>query len=177
METRSRYKYVFREFREELQDYLHYELTSYPSSLFSDEKCGEGTKSLLFKAFVPIADNFEYGDSIYIIDGGFLLHRIVWYRNQSFGAISENYVQYVSRHYGNNAIVVFDGYPSNAANKSAKSAERYQRSRKHNSVVIHFEESMIATISQEKFLSNENNKVRLMSMLKNINNLLPIISR
>ena len=122
----------------------------------------KGTKSSLFKAFLPVDDgNITSGNSI-----RYLLHRVVWHQNESFATICANYVQYVKRYYGTNAIVIFDGYPTDPADKSTKSAERFRRSRKQNSAEINFDEPMNATVSQENFLSNETNKNRLIAILQ-----------
>lgn len=151
---------------EELQEYMQFELAPFPLSLFTEEGMRKGTKSWLYKVFMPLSNDTLFGNSTHVIDGGFLLHRVVWHHNQSFAAICTNYVQYVERHYGLNAVIVFDGYPANAANKNTKSAERLRRSTKQTSADVLFDESMIATFTQASFLANETNKSRLISMLK-----------
>jgi len=98
-----------------------------------------------------------------VIDGGFLLHRVVWHQNETFEAICAAYINYVSKHFGSNCIIVFDGY-SNLRN-SVKTMEQTRRATKTSSPDINFEETMICTVSQENLLSNRNNKIRLISML------------
>ena len=44
----------------------------------------------------------------YVLDGGALLQRIPWSRGETFEAIFERYVSYVTKHYGQ-ATVIFDG--------------------------------------------------------------------
>ncbi|KMQ84206.1 hypothetical protein RF55_18200 [Lasius niger] len=157
---------IAKKLDEELQEYLQFELAPFPLSLFSEEGMRKTLKSFLYKAFLPLTGDMDFGSSIHVIDGGYLLHRFLWHRNESFASICANYVQYVQTHYGSNAVVIFDGYPTDAAGKSTKSSERLRRSKTQTSADIHFEESMVATVSQETFLSNETNKIRLISMLK-----------
>lgn len=91
------------------------------------------------------------------------MHRVVWYQNESFDSICAKYVGYVQRYYGSNAVVVFDGY--NNSTNSVKAMEQRRRAAKCSSVDTYFDETMNVTVSQEKFLSNSNNKSRLISML------------
>lgn len=44
---------------------------------------------------------------------------------ETFELIYESYITYVEKHFGTDAIVVFDGYENNA--KSIKSSERQRR--------------------------------------------------
>lgn len=157
---------IIKQSDEELQQYLEYELAPFPMSLFSEEGMRKGTKSSLYKIFSPVSPNIESSNSINVVDGGYLLHRVVWSKNQSFASICSNYIQYIQNHYGANAIIVFDGYPSDTADKSTKSVERARRSRKKNCIEINFDETMEANVSQDKFLSNEKNKFRLIAMLQ-----------
>ena len=45
----------------------------------------------------------------YVLDGGYLLHRLPWKKGDSYNAIAESYADFTVRHYGQ-ATVVFDGY-------------------------------------------------------------------
>ena len=51
-------------------------------------------------------ENFQY-----VIDGGFLFHRVAGPVGQSFDVICENYIQYVRSNNQSYAIVVYDVYP------------------------------------------------------------------
>ena len=44
-----------------------------------------------------------------MLDGGALLHRIVWKKNETFLDIYDRYYKYIVIKYGD-AIIVFDGY-------------------------------------------------------------------
>lgn len=95
--------------------YFKFELAPFPLSVFNEEGMRKRTKSSLFKAFSSVDQPVQPdNNSLHVLDGGFLLHRVIWQRNDSYGTIYMNYVQYVQRHYGPNAVVVFDGYPANA---------------------------------------------------------------
>jgi len=69
----------------------------------------------------------------------------------------------VKRHYGSNCVVVFDGYENTELN--IKNSERQRRKNMYTSTNIIFEESMDVLTTQENFLSNTENKMRLITML------------
>ena len=157
---------IAKESEQELEKFLTYELAPFPLSLFNDEGMRKCVKSSMYKAFKVHSGDINFGDTMYVIDGGHLLHRVIWHRGESFSSICNNYVTYVRSKYKSNVIIVFDGYPEDAANRSTKYAERFRRSRKTTSVDILFDETMIPTVSQSKFLGNDANKNRLIRMLK-----------
>ncbi|GBO28443.1 hypothetical protein AVEN_103963-1 [Araneus ventricosus] len=152
---------------EELEDFLTYELCPFPLPLFDEGGMRKGTKSSLYKAFKPCSQNFNAESSVYIIDGGYLLHRVLWNRGSTFSSICDNYVTYVRTKYKSTALVIFDGYPENETIGGTKCAERARRTRKQMSSEVMFDETMIPTVSQEKFLANPKNKDRLISILMN----------
>ena len=97
------------------------------------------------------------------------MHRVVWTKSSeaTFQVVCQNYVDYVQKHFGNNTIVVFDGYHVGISYESTKSAERYRRSLLHSSTKHFFSKTTsISTISQAKFLSNDSNKINFIIMLK-----------
>ena len=96
-----------------LQQLLTYELTTYPTALFE-------TVDLLFEPQKSsLADdmwNMTKANSAtlpegaqFVLDGGSLLHRIIWNRGSTFESILNAYTNYVNRKYGK-PVVVFDGY-------------------------------------------------------------------
>jgi len=99
----------------------------------------------------------------HVVDGGFLLHRVVWPLKLKYGDILEMYVNYVKRHYGCNCVVVFDGYTN--SDLMIKNQERRRRQNMIKSTDILIQETMDILISQQTFLSNDNNKMRLISIL------------
>ncbi|GBL95598.1 hypothetical protein AVEN_24809-1 [Araneus ventricosus] len=121
----------------------------------------KGTKSSLFSAFTPIKIDAVQGKNNFVmVDGGPLLHKVVWQRNMNFGDISKSYLTYLQTHYGSIVAVVFDRYPSDVNGKSTKSAERIRRANLHSSHEIIFNEATCPEISQEQFLANERNKIQ-----------------
>lgn len=135
-----------------LQQYLQYELAPFPLSLFNESGMRKTKKSSLYEAFSPVTDVINF---VHVIDGGYLLHRIAWRQQETFAQILDKYVDYIKKYYKSNSFVIFDGYPDEARVHSTKSAERLRRSNTHVSAIVLFNESMIATMPQEKFLLNE----------------------
>lgn len=90
-----------------------------------------------------------------------LLYRCKWQLNETFKMICEHYVRYLRNNY-NNAYVVFDGYKKDGI----KSAERNRRALKNICTDIEFAENMSLKIAQDKFLTNNKNKTRLIEMLR-----------
>ena len=155
---------VAKQSEEELEDFLTYELAPYPLALFDEGGMRKGTKSALYKAFKPLPDTTLLDSStVYVIDGGFLLHRVVWSSGHTFEQICDSYIHYVRSKYNQSATIVFDGYSD--GQKSTKSMERLRRSTKKQSVEIQFSSTMTPTVSQVNFLSNAKNKDRLITML------------
>lgn len=96
----------------------------------------------------------ELGDNkIDIVDGRFLLRKVVWHRNDSFGSICEKYIQYIQNHYGSHAVIVFDEYLL-GGKSTTKTAERLRRSKKHTSPDVLFDETMLVQVLR-KLLEHE----------------------
>ncbi|GBM18721.1 hypothetical protein AVEN_263534-1, partial [Araneus ventricosus] len=154
--------YIVKESEKELEKFFTYELAPFPLSLFNDDGMRKFVKSSMYKAFEQHSVDINFGDTMYSIDRGHLLHRGHRHRGESFSFICNNYVAYVRSKYTPNAIIVFDGYPEGVANRSTKYAERSRRSRRTASVDILFDETMIPIVSQNKFQGNDANKDSLM---------------
>ncbi|GBM04554.1 hypothetical protein AVEN_93957-1 [Araneus ventricosus] len=147
--------------------FFTFELSPFPLSLFNEEGMRKGTKSFLFSAFTPTKiDAIQGKNNFVVVDGGHLLHKVVWQRNMNFGDIAKSYLTYLQTHYESNVAVVFEGYPSDVNGKSIKSAERIRRANLHSSHEIISNEATCREISQEQFLANERNKVRFIDLLK-----------
>ena len=148
----------------EMEVYLSYELAPQPPSLFQDGLMRKSPKSALgqlLRSKAPLESRFP-DDAMYIVDGGYLLRVVIWPANSTYSQVCDEYVSYTERHYGNEAIVVFDGYECTT---STKSAEQKRRATKSSSRDIMFDESMQTVTTQSAFLSNDGNKTRLISML------------
>lgn len=102
-----------------------------------------------------------------VVDGGFLLHKVVWPRsNATFNTICDNDVSYVKRHFEKNVVIVFDGYPEDLQTVVLKGWERRRRAAKHRSPEVIVNATAFPPTTQEKFLSNDKNKARLIDILK-----------
>ncbi|GBM91281.1 hypothetical protein AVEN_7715-1 [Araneus ventricosus] len=125
---------VARQSDEDLKMFSTFKQSPFPLSLFNEEGMRMGTKSSLFSAFTPTKiDAVQGKNNFVVVDGGHLLHKVVWQRNMNFGDIAKSYLTYLQTHYGSNVAVVFDGYPSDVNGKSTKSEERIRRANLHSS--------------------------------------------
>src|ERR1700761_1131584 len=152
----------------DLKEYFTYELAPYPLSLFNEAGLlRKGTKSLLYRAFQTVEmQASSLKSKMFVLDGGLLLYKVLWDRNDSYGSICQKYVSYVKRHYGSSVIVVFDGYPTDVHQRGTKSSERLRRAKTNTSTDIIFNDTTVPVVAQEKFLGNDRNKTRLIQMLK-----------
>lgn len=89
------------------------------------------------------------------------MHRVVWQRPASFKQICLQYRAYILTHY-NNATIIFDGYNGEP---STKDEEHLRRIGTTYHTDISVEDSIQVTLNQSEFLSNERNKMRLISLL------------
>ncbi len=95
-----------------------------------------------------------------VLDGGSLLHRVVWKKGETFGEIAEKYVDYVTRNF-NNPIVVFDGY----SGPSIKDATHHRRAKGANSLKVIFTANTPLKSKKELFLANSENKQNFLMLL------------
>lgn len=150
---------------EDLKEYLRYELAPFPLALFNENGMRKTKKSVLFNLFEPTNENVHLPNYDVVIDGGFLLHKVIWQRGSSVSVICDGYVKFIKIHYpGRTCTVVFDGY--NISPNSTKAAEQGRRYRMKKSLDIHFTLDIEITVSQELFLSNHHNKDRLINLLR-----------
>lgn len=77
---------LIKQSEEELQQFLTHELSPCPLALFDENGMRKGKKSYLYKVFYPLPDTIELYNinNQYVIDGGFLLHRVVWATGHTF---------------------------------------------------------------------------------------------
>lgn len=150
---------------ERLKEIFKFELCAYPPSLFDESGLiRKGSKSSMVTVLVPKSNessiNTDSDKVSYIIDGGHLLHRVVWRRPATFRQICEQYADYIIVHYGP-ATVVFDGYERG----NTKDEEHLRRSRSTTNIEVKVEDSIHVNINQSEFLANAKNKVGLISLL------------
>ena len=153
-----------------IEEFFQYELTRKPMSLFKNEMMRKSDKASMKKVIMPEKNVIKKEDitkcGAYVIDGGALLHRVIWSKDIKFSVITETYVKYVTRHYNDsNVTIVFDGYD----NESMKGHEHLRR----NSVPQSWNTFTAANINAENhvsfaqdcFLNNTENKSRLIVFL------------
>lgn len=100
-------------------------------------------------------------EMMFVLDGGSLLQRLPWPRDETFDAICKMYVDYVQRKYSK-AIIVFDGYE---AGPSTKDATHLRRSGGVRGAQVNFVGGMPLKSKKEHFLANSRNKQRFIFML------------
>ncbi|GBO26604.1 hypothetical protein AVEN_215673-1 [Araneus ventricosus] len=138
-------------------------LAPFPFSLFDEGGLRKTRKSIFYYLFSTETD-VHFTSACYVVDGGFLLHRVLWQAKESFSFILKKYVDYAKKHFNEGASIVFYGYPENAE-KSTKSVERIRWKKKQIADDVMFDELMSATMSLVKFLLNDKNKQSLIKML------------
>lgn len=47
---------------------------------------------------------------VYVIAGGWLLHKVKWQQGGIYSQVVQQYVAYIQCHFGESVTVVFDGY-------------------------------------------------------------------
>lgn len=68
--------------QEDMKKYLQYELALFPLSLFDENGMRKTAKSSIYDNFECLSQPSMLNENdIYVIDGGSLLHRVVWQRN------------------------------------------------------------------------------------------------
>lgn len=141
---------ISRESVGDIKQYLMYELAPFPLALFAEDGMRKGTKSSLFNVFTPLDQSFEdIHGSHFIIDSGFLLHKVIWDRNSSLNNILEKYLRYVREHNGLSATIIFDGYSENPDIAGTKSWERMRLRKKNQCTEIKLDKRTVLTIAQD----------------------------
>ncbi|CAK1586839.1 unnamed protein product [Parnassius mnemosyne] len=132
-------------------------------ALFHEGVTRKGKKSSLYDV-LPVENNaaLDLNQTNNMVDGGFLLHHMKWKPSSNVSSICHQYITYITKHYGPNCMVVFDGYSDV---NSKKRSEQKRRGLTKTSVDIICNENTIITVQQEHFLANEKNKTRLILFL------------
>ena len=98
--------------KDNLAEVFQYALCSYPPALFENKFTPrEASKATLTNALwkcMPGDTPMSSGEVQYILEGGALLHRLHWSRGDTYGDICQQYMRYISKHYGT-PFVVFNG--------------------------------------------------------------------
>lgn len=145
----------------EFEEYFDFELAPYPTSIFDGFNMRKNKKSDLYEFFTPVEDT-SINNIHHVIDGGYLLHKIVWNTNETFAEISRKFINHLKTFY-KDCTVVFDGYPSNPS-IGTKSAERLRRINQIGPG-LQIKDDLKPLSKPDKFLSNESNKKKFISYL------------
>ena len=148
----------------DIEEFLTYELAPQPPSLFKDGVMRKPTKSSLgniLKSYTEPHANIP-GNAVFVVDGGHLLHTVVWPEGGTYRDVCNAYITYTQNHFGGGSTIVFDGY---ASKNSTKECEHRRRAMKKTSSDIMFDLNMPTTTSQASFLANSNNKKRIINFL------------
>lgn len=95
---------------EDLMKYFEYELAPFPLALFNGSGMRKTNKSVLYSLFEPTKKDILLSQMNIVVDGGFLLHRVIWQKDATFETICNSYVTYINHHHpGTTRAVVFDG--------------------------------------------------------------------
>ncbi|CAH3022720.1 unnamed protein product, partial [Porites evermanni] len=159
---------VAQNMTENVAELFQYELCSQPSSLFDQHGLlREANKAQLADDIWTVAKGNEMqppeiaGEMNHVIDGGSLLQRIPWKRDETFNSIAKGYVEYIQQKF-TNPIVVFDGYN---AGPGTKDTAHLRRTKGLVGPKVNFVGSMRLKTKKEHFLSNCENKQRFIDML------------
>ena len=141
-------------------------MCSFPASLFDASLLPlKANKPVLADAIWSMTKesqtaNDPGGSAYFVIDGGALLHRVVWPRGVTYNAICLLYIQYVRRRYPR-ATIVFDGYDNGPTTKDCT----HQRRGHGCGPAVLFDPDMFVTLKQDEFLSNQVNNQKFINLL------------
>ena len=101
-------------------------------------------------------------ESNIVLDGGALLHKVVWRPNSSYKEMIQQYRSYVKNKYGI-CTIVFDGYGYGPSTKDHEHQRRIHNSKKSPEITI--DASNTAYDRPTAFLSNESNNAQFVDLL------------
>ena len=111
----------------DLNEVLSFELCSFPPSLFSSfEVMRTADKASLTNALMKIKGldgPVTLPTSQRVLDGGWLVQKIPWTAGSTYSEVAGSYVDYVTRHFGQ-AAVVFDSYTDTPTTKNCTQLKR-----------------------------------------------------
>jgi hypothetical protein len=146
----------------DIENFFSFELTAVPTALFKDHCLRKANKSLLAKELIKGLDSEDLMEArTYVVDGGWLLHRVKWQQFGTFGDLFKQYIRYVHAHYGTRVTVVFDGYCNGPTIKDHEHSKRAVRAAPDVSV----DDNTPVYNNQSAFLANEENKNVFVTLL------------
>ncbi|CAG9839611.1 unnamed protein product [Diabrotica balteata] len=163
--------------KKDMRTYLKYELAPFSLSLFTENGLRKNVKSQLYELFESTNGPTHSDGIVRVVDAGFLLQIVIWQKNETVEEIMNVYLRYVEKHYTAGSHFVFDGYPEieksvtvtpTPASHLTKKGERCRRKSSDNILKFHYQNHAKIPFLQEKFLSNEKNKDKIIKMLMEI---------
>ena len=144
----------------EMEDFLAYELSQQPPTLFQYGLLRKNNKTDMSTALKGsvVESSLTTSDNIsVVIDGGHLLNTVKWPTDATYPDIATNYGKHVCTQFtGMPVIVVFDGYGSAAT--PTKNTEHQLRLQRTVSRDILFDASVKPFVPRHSFLGNPTNK-------------------
>ena len=145
----------------DIKKYFCYELTPYPLSIFINGFMRPSQKRKLKDELlknVELTDMF-LKENYFIIDGGWLIYKVRWGQVENFGDIGKAYFEFLKSNYGDNFVVVFDGY-----DHGTKDHEHLKRYKKKNCDFV-FNSSTSVLINQDDCLASIRGKMKIIEYL------------
>jgi hypothetical protein len=150
----------------DIQSFFNFELTHHPTSLFANGLMRKPDKPALCRSFTrTLAPETLPLSLVYVVDGGCLLHKVRWQTGKTVADIIQLYASYVINKFGNNTVIIFDGYGAHA---STKDHEHKRRSSRVAKVApdVSLELNKRLMFDQESFLANTHNKEGFIVLLQ-----------
>jgi hypothetical protein len=142
-----------------------HELTAEPTALFRNNFMRKPDKpAILRHVLKDMTQPDTPSDLSFVVDGGALLHRVLWVKRTRFAHVLRQYSAYVKSKYGRCPVVVFDGY---GQCQSTKDHEHMRRSLKSVSKCpdVRLDEQSPVIFEQHAFLANNTNKDNFIQLL------------
>jgi len=112
---------------DDIEPIFCHELTAVPAAFFKDGMMHETAKSLLAKELKGAVKLRVCNSTVplnYVVDGGWLLHKVKWQSVGTYDDVLDQYVHYVCRYFGSKATIVFDGYGNGPTTKDQEHNRR-----------------------------------------------------
>jgi len=149
----------------EMEPFFSYELTPLPTSLFKDSFMRKPDKAALGKVLYANAIcTVPAPTSVFVLDGGSLLHRVKWPKTGLYIDVVQLYIQYVKNNYGSHVTIIFDGYGNGPSTKDHEHDRRTKTGTACAPIIKVMESNPIYS-QQSLFLANDKNKCDFIKLL------------
>ncbi|KAG5876627.1 hypothetical protein JTB14_016164 [Gonioctena quinquepunctata] len=117
-------------------------------------------KSALYTLFEQIDENVNLTTFEFVVDGRFLVHKVVWQRRTTVSTICDGFLE--THYHGTGCTVVLDGYTETSG--CTKATEQCRRYRLKSTVDINVSLERKIKVKQDYFHSNCHNKSQLINL-------------